>query len=568
MKYHSILTPALTSLCLLTSHNTLATDNVKEERWFEIEVILFKQIADNSKNTEQFSSNDLTSRKSRALDLLAPYLQPDITSLKQLLPSCEQQATKLPYDLTVTPYSLLAESDDTDESSLQTQSDGDQSNTEAQREDDEENKTSATPTGTMSVAVIPEANKDTSQDVNNNVSEREQEQDSQAQFTELELPVYNQYPISSKKPLCVIPEEFFQQHLTAEQLESYSVNGFPVDKLTTTINGLEQWRDDETGAITWASDSPYLISKDSLRLKSIASRIKRSRNYAPLLHLGWRQVGESKRKAKAMKLYAGEHLDLRYQQAMAEQENQQQALEIQAILEQREKAVELIRSQMHLDGSETAQVTTKAISSSTVGNVTNNAIESSEAFNELSITEELRQQAKQQQLDSIFQQFSLVNSQLNSEAKANELDPDSEIALTGETTKRIVAQLSSDIGINHIPLNANSAMNDQPQAKPPIQPWSIDGLFKVHLDHYLYIDTEFNIIEPSNASATLSAKQKLADKEQGVSDNNQVISFKQDRRVITGEIHYFDHPHIGMVVQIRRFDPAKPADEAVSQSKK
>ncbi len=564
MKYQSILTPALTSLCLLTSHITLATDNVKEERWFEIEVILFKQLTDKSKNTEQFTSNDLSTRKSRALDLLAPYLQPDITSLKQLLPSCEQQATKLPYDLTVTPYSLLAESDDTDESSLQTESESAQNSTEAQLKNDDENKISATPTETVSVTVLPETDNDTTQAVDNNVSEL----DYQAQFTELELPAYNQYPISSKMPLCVIPEEFFQQHLTAEQLESFSVNGFPVDKLTSTINGLEQWRDDETGAITWASDSPYLISKDSLRLKSIASRIKRSRNYAPLLHLGWRQLGESKRKAKAMKLYAGEHLDLRYQQAMAEQKNQQQALEIQAILEQREKAVALIRSQMHLDGSETAQVTTKAISSSTVGNVTNNAIESSEAFNELSITEELHQQAKQQQLDSIFQQFSLLDSQMSNVTQANEPITDAELNLTEETTKRIVAQLSSDIKLNDIPLSSNSVIENQQQATPPIQPWSIDGLFKVHLDHYLYIDTEFNIIEPTNAPLTLSAKQKLTNTEQGVSDHNKIISFKQDRRVITGEIHYFDHPHIGMVVQIRRFDPTKPADEAVSQSKK
>ncbi len=564
MKYQSILTPALTSLCLLTSHITLATDNVKEERWFEIEVILFKQLTDKSKNTEQFTSNDLSTRKSRALDLLAPYLQPDITSLKQLLPSCEQQATKLPYDLTVTPYSLLAESDDTDESSLQTESESAQNSTEAQLNNDDENKISATPTETVSVTVLPETDNDTTQAVDNNVSEL----DYQAQFTELELPAYNQYPITSKMPLCVIPEEFFQQHLTAEQLESFSVNGFPVDKLTSTINGLEQWRDDETGAITWASDSPYLISKDSLRLKSIASRIKRSRNYAPLLHLGWRQVGESKRKAKAMKLYAGEHLDLRYQQAMAEQKNQQQALEIQAILEQREKAVALIRSQMHLDGSETAQVTTKAISSSTVGNVTNNAIESSEAFNELSITEELHQQAKQQQLDSIFQQFSLLDSQMSNVTQANEPITDAELNLTEETTKRIVAQLSSDIKLNDIPLSSNSVIENQQQATPPIQPWSIDGLFKVHLDHYLYIDTEFNIIEPTNAPLTLSAKQKLTNTEQGVSDHNKIISFKQDRRVITGEIHYFDHPHIGMVVQIRRFDPTKPADEAVSQSKK
>ncbi len=76
------------------------------------------------------------------------------------------------------------------------------------------------------------------------------------------------------------------------------------------------------------------------------------------------------------------------------------------------------------------------------------------------------------------------------------------------------------------------------------------------------------MIEASNASSRLSAKQRLANKDQEVSGQNKVISFKQDRRVITGEIHYFDHPHIGMVVQIRRFDPSKPADEAVSQSKK
>ncbi len=100
MKYHSLLTPALTAFCLLTTHNALATDNtdvsaVKEERWFEIEVILFKQVSKNAENTEQFSASDLTAKKRRAFDLLTPYLQPDIASLKQLLPSCEPQETKL-----------------------------------------------------------------------------------------------------------------------------------------------------------------------------------------------------------------------------------------------------------------------------------------------------------------------------------------------------------------------------------------------------------------------------------------------------------------------------------------
>lgn len=108
MKYHSIITSALTSFCLLTSNSSLATQSSKtsstgQARWFEIEVILFKHLSSssikNSENIEQFSASDLRAKKRRALDLLAPYLQPDIASLKQLLPSCEQPQTSLPYNI-------------------------------------------------------------------------------------------------------------------------------------------------------------------------------------------------------------------------------------------------------------------------------------------------------------------------------------------------------------------------------------------------------------------------------------------------------------------------------------
>ncbi len=565
MKYHSILTPALTSLCLLTSCNALATNSakvsaVKEARWFEIEVIIFKQVTDNSKNTEQFSPSDLTSKKRKAIDLIAPYLQPNIASLKKLLPICEQQQTKLPYDITITPYNLWPESVDTETAALPSESKNGQDINKAQLDENEDVK----PSAKMSVTVLPEVTNETSEVIVENDLTKQVDQ---PQYVAADVPVYNQYPINRQMPLCVIPAEFFQQHLTSEQLESFSIDGFPIDKLTSTINGLEQWRDDENGEITWASDTPYLIGQGSLRLKSIANRIKRSRNYAPLLHLGWRQIGESKRKAKAMKLYAGEHLDLRYQQAMAKQESEQQALAIQVILEQRKQAEELMRSQIDVGGNEVAQVTTNATSSMTTDNVTHNAVENSEAFSELSIAEELRQQARQQQLDTIFQQLSLVGNQKSNSTSTN-VDNSNESVNNEENIKSIVAELSSDITVKTVPLSTNSATENQGKTTPPLQPWSIDGLFKVHLDHYLYIDTELNIIDSSNASSILTAKQKLANKQNKTLSRNKVISFKQDRRVITGEIHYFDHPHIGMIVQIRRFDPTKPADEAVSQSKK
>ncbi len=80
----------------------------------------------------------------------------------------------------------------------------------------------------------------------------------------------------------------------------------------------------------------------------------------------------------------------------------------------------------------------------------------------------------------------------------------------------------------------------------PDQVWQLDGLFKLHLDHYLFVHTEFNLRKP------------LADKLQS-------IHVRQSRRVISGEIHYLDHPYLGIVLQIRRYEPPPPAtDENVT----
>ncbi|WOH38793.1 CsiV family protein [Thalassotalea fonticola] len=78
------------------------------------------------------------------------------------------------------------------------------------------------------------------------------------------------------------------------------------------------------------------------------------------------------------------------------------------------------------------------------------------------------------------------------------------------------------------------------------QSWHIDGLFNVHLDHYLYINSQFNVITATKSN----------------DDSGEVIvPFKQNRRVISGEIHYFDHPYMGMIVQIRRHEKPEVIDE-------
>lgn len=83
---------------------------------------------------------------------------------------------------------------------------------------------------------------------------------------------------------------------------------------------------------------------------------------------------------------------------------------------------------------------------------------------------------------------------------------------------------------------ASLAPEQQNLSSLPNQVWQLDGLFKLHLDHYLFVNTEFNLRIPS-------------------ADKLNTVYVRQSRRVISGEIHYLDHPHLGIILQIRRFDP-------------
>ena len=112
------------------------------------------------------------------------------------------------------------------------------------------------------------------------------------------------------------------------------------------------------------------------------------------------------------------------------------------------------------------------------------------------------------------------------------------------------------ITVKQSTIDDKMSLNTVNAPEKPLQPWFLDGFLKVHLDHYLYITADFNILA-----------QAFDDKAEHGADTASIklINFSQNKRAITGEIHYFDHPYIGMLVQIRRFDPSKPKDEAVTQ---
>ncbi|PAJ72813.1 hypothetical protein CJF42_19210 [Pseudoalteromonas sp. NBT06-2] len=71
----------------------------------------------------------------------------------------------------------------------------------------------------------------------------------------------------------------------------------------------------------------------------------------------------------------------------------------------------------------------------------------------------------------------------------------------------------------------------------PDKTWQLDGLLKIFLrGKYLNIKAEFNLRAEDRTDEKLKS-----------------FHFNQFRRVISNEIHYFDHPKLGILIQIRRY---------------
>lgn len=86
--------------------------------------------------------------------------------------------------------------------------------------------------------------------------------------------------------------------------------------------------------------------------------------------------------------------------------------------------------------------------------------------------------------------------------------------------------------------------------------WELDGTLNIYLSHYLYIESALNLrregrkmmpVQPDNELAPPSATvQKV------MTPYLMSIPLVQNRRVKSEEIHYLDHPEMGLVIQIRK----------------
>ena len=86
--------------------------------------------------------------------------------------------------------------------------------------------------------------------------------------------------------------------------------------------------------------------------------------------------------------------------------------------------------------------------------------------------------------------------------------------------------------------------------------WELDGTLHIYLvGNYLHIDSDLELREPQRVQ--FNQRELAAQIEQALQpqlDSKFLRSYRlnQLRRVISHETHYFDHPRLGLVVQIRR----------------
>ncbi|ESP93786.1 MULTISPECIES: CsiV family protein [Pseudoalteromonas] len=65
--------------------------------------------------------------------------------------------------------------------------------------------------------------------------------------------------------------------------------------------------------------------------------------------------------------------------------------------------------------------------------------------------------------------------------------------------------------------------------------WELDGTMKIHIRHYLYVTSNFDYRYLSDSGELESARMS------------------QFTRVYSGDIHYLDHPKMGIIFQIRKY---------------
>ncbi|WP_440906434.1 CsiV family protein (plasmid) [Catenovulum sp. SX2] len=456
----------------------IAADN---ERWFEIELLIFAHNPSDENINEEYQPQIKPILVNKARDLISPVFQPDPQQLRKFLPEC---ADALPY---LSPLQLPATADyqgpaESFASSENASYYAGISQNGASFSDDtaftpSQNQTEESTTGSVSSDLTDTA---------------------EGELAIEQQPSVPTFALTIERPVDI-------QQLT-----------FPVDApswlypihcyqpTASVLNPDREILDEADNSVYWSqmptritqhvdeySTEPYLLNSEHLAFTELATKFRWRKDIRTLMHMAWRQPVKAENQEIPWRIYAGNNYSKEYsyygEPIIAEKfESEQQVTGIQPIEVNENDPVLNLSSEQSLKHQ----------------SILNNI---------------------QQVLDKVDSNTWSIENALK-DKQALEWQQQQQIAGT------------------------------------PKQTWQLDGLFKIYLRHYLFIETEFNIrkVGPHPEKVLADDTIKATDNPAGLDLADTFLYpyyFKQNKRIRSTEIHYFDHPHMGIVLQVRRYSP-------------
>ncbi|MEP1446698.1 MAG: CsiV family protein [Paraglaciecola sp.] len=527
-----------TALTTLLSASILSqpVNAAETQWWFDVEVILFERNLQGADISEKFAQSQLLPPDNQYIDLLTPYLQPDLRYLRAGLDYCRasnQQAVKLQYEQDFAfPASTLSEYEPeksqqdplaVSDISSTNQEEVLATNTSEENPDQgfqyqvattdifsqsDDHNTSTEPSKVNSETRL-------NSELGDNESLGQPTTfDSTAELNVTRAPInveFIEWQIPKQLP-CAYSEQIdptFASMSYMQETHDVEQQTSMITKVPVVIDGI-QWPQKRAAS---------LLPKSTLRMDDLYQKIKKQRDIDPILHLSWRQqVHFGRENSQTIRLFAGHN----YAQ--------------------------------HFD---------------TLGfplpTAANDELNSSKQTEEFYIPQ---------------QELALLSPQQQQTLSANV--EASQPIFTQDLFSEIDRALADDSPIDFsVSSEKHPLENNNLDSTLLSELWQLDGGITVYLRRvgrvpYLHIDSNLNyrqpVYDPNKALKPMELTANAADiglVEDGSLDHAnylQSVNFNQLRRVISKQVHYFDHPLFGMIVRITRYRWPEIADESDLQN--
>jgi hypothetical protein len=532
---------AITAL-LIASVLVPPANAVEQEWWFDVEVILFKRNLEAVNISEKFKQSRLEQSPTDFLDLLTPYLNPDLSYLRASLPYCRTSsklAVKTQYEKDFAFPLPVAETNNssTPQTDIQLEQELQKSQQTGQdlavnsdeimvlRNHEIADNSAQHQVATTDIFADTDDSTYAAQAANVkdvspsdlahtlNINDAPQDNIELAQELNMAGPLirvkYIEWQVPSEL-LCAYAEQIdptFASIIALQNSMSDAIPSHQIKRVPEIINGIE-WQQKRDA---------FLLPSSTMYMIQLYEKIKKQRDITPILHVNWRQeVKFGRENGSVFRLFAGENF--------AEQFD---ANGLPVVND-----TDTLPSRLH------------------------------QATEEFYIPEqELAGLTPEQQ-----QAYLLRMNDTQTEA------------VTEDLFAKITAALADATPIN---IDRTGNPTEQTTKTAPTilkELWGLEGGISVYLRNvgripYLHIDSNLDFRQPvydarkapqlESLATTLSGQGAIMDNQLRQPDSLepnslqpnflQSVNFNQLRRVISKQVHYFDHPLFGMIVRINRY---------------